>query len=70
MPSSRLLLTLVLITFPGPALAQSADLVPQFEPAPCPKMEGAETLDAATCGYLIVPEVAVGRYAGQFGSWL
>jgi pimeloyl-ACP methyl ester carboxylesterase len=56
MSSWRLLLTLVLVTFPLPALAQSADLVPRFERAPCPKMEGAETLAAATCGYLIVPE--------------
>jgi hypothetical protein len=56
MSSWRLLLTLVLVTFPLPALAQSADLVPRFERAPCPKMEGAETLAAATCGYLVVLE--------------
>jgi pimeloyl-ACP methyl ester carboxylesterase len=64
MPSSRLLLTLVLVTFPVPAIAQSADLVPRFEPAPCPKMEGAEALAAATCGYLVVPE-SHGRAQGR-----
>src|SRR6201992_3600030 len=56
MRSSCLFHALVLITFPGPALAQSADLLPRFEPAPCPKMEGAEALAEATCGYLVVLE--------------
>ena len=37
-------------------LAQSNDLLPRFEPAPCPKLEGAEALADATCGYLVVPE--------------
>jgi hypothetical protein len=64
MPSSRLLLTLVLVSFPVPALAQSADLVPRFESAPCPKMDGAETLADATCGYLVVPE-SRGRPQGR-----
>jgi pimeloyl-ACP methyl ester carboxylesterase len=56
MPSSRLLPTLVLLTFPVPALAQRTDLLPRFQPAQCAKMEGAEALADATCGYLIVPE--------------
>jgi hypothetical protein len=51
-----LFLSLILAAFPVPALGQSADLVPRFEPSPCPKMEGAETLADATCGYLVVPE--------------
>ena len=56
MPSLRLLLTLVLVTIPVPVFAQSNDLLPRFEPAPCPKLEGAEALADATCGYLVVPE--------------
>jgi pimeloyl-ACP methyl ester carboxylesterase len=30
--------------------------VPRFEPAPCPKLQGAEQLGKASCGYLVVPE--------------
>jgi pimeloyl-ACP methyl ester carboxylesterase len=30
--------------------------VPRFEEAPCPKLEGAEELAKASCGYLVVPE--------------
>jgi hypothetical protein len=30
--------------------------VPRFEPAPCSKLQGAETLAEASCGYLVVPE--------------
>jgi pimeloyl-ACP methyl ester carboxylesterase len=30
--------------------------VPRFEPAPCPKLPGAEELAKASCGYLVVPE--------------
>ncbi|HEY7302358.1 MAG TPA: alpha/beta hydrolase [Xanthobacteraceae bacterium] len=30
--------------------------VPRFEPTPCPKLQGAEALADASCGYLIVPE--------------
>ena len=56
MPSLRLLLTLVLVTIPVLVRAQSNDLLPRFEPAPCPKLEGAEALADATCGYLVVPE--------------
>ena len=56
MRSLRLLLTLVLVTIPVAALTQSNDLLPRFEPAPCPKLEGAEALADATCGYLVVPE--------------
>ncbi|MGB6921943.1 MAG: hypothetical protein WBE08_00600, partial [Methyloceanibacter sp.] len=39
-----------------PAAAQSADPVPRFEPADCPKLQGAEELAEASCGYLVVPE--------------
>jgi pimeloyl-ACP methyl ester carboxylesterase len=56
MPSLRLLLSVVLLTIPVPALAQSTDVLPRFEPERCPKLEGAETLADATCGYLVVPE--------------
>ncbi len=56
MPSLRLLLTLLLVTIPLPAFAQSNDVLPRFDPAPCPKLEGAETLGSATCGYLVVAE--------------
>ena len=52
-----LLLALLLATF---ALARADDAaspkVPRFEPAPCPKLQGAEELAKANCGYLIVPE--------------
>ncbi len=30
--------------------------MPRFEPTPCPKLQGAETLADASCGYLVVPE--------------
>ena len=30
--------------------------MPRFEPAPCPKLPGAEELAKASCGYLVVPE--------------
>ena len=30
--------------------------MPRFEPAPCPKLQGAETLADASCGYLVVLE--------------
>lgn len=30
--------------------------MPRFEPAPCPKLPGAEALAKASCGYLVVPE--------------
>lgn len=56
MPSLRLFLTLVLVTIPVPALAESNDLLPRFEPVPCPKLKGADALADATCGYLVVPE--------------
>jgi pimeloyl-ACP methyl ester carboxylesterase len=38
------------------ARSASAPAVPRFEPAPCPKLQGAETLADASCGYLVVPE--------------
>jgi pimeloyl-ACP methyl ester carboxylesterase len=56
MPSLRLFLTLVLVTIPVPAFAESNDSLPRFEPAPCPKLEGAGALAHTTCGYLVVPE--------------
>jgi pimeloyl-ACP methyl ester carboxylesterase len=49
-----LFLTLFLAATAVPALAESN--VPRFEPAPCPKMPGAEALAEASCGYLVVPE--------------
>ena len=45
---------------PRPPLARAEDVtppqVPRFEPAPCPKLPGAEELAKASCGYLVVPE--------------
>ena len=42
------------------ALARAEDIsspkVPRFEPAPCPKLQGAEELAKASCGYLVVLE--------------
>ena len=49
-----LFLTLLLVATAVPALAESN--VPRFEPAPCPKVQGAEALADASCGYLVVPE--------------
>src|SRR5258708_4997670 len=34
----------------------AAGEVPRFEPAPCPKLPGAEELAKASCGYLVIPE--------------
>ena len=57
----RLILVLGLLLAPLSA-AQAAEgaagtaTVPRFEPAPCPKLPGAETLAKASCGYLVVPE--------------
>ena len=47
------------VTFLAPvASAQDASTaaaeVPRFEPAPCPKLPGAEELAKASCGYLVV----------------
>ena len=57
MPSlRRLFFALALLSIPVPALAQGNSLLPRFEAAPCPKLEGAEALADATCGYLVVPE--------------
>jgi pimeloyl-ACP methyl ester carboxylesterase len=36
--------------------AEGTATVPRFEPAPCPKLPGAEELAKASCGYLVVPE--------------
>src|SRR5258707_10774861 len=36
--------------------AEVTATVPRFEPAPCPKLQGAEALADASCGYLVVPE--------------
>jgi pimeloyl-ACP methyl ester carboxylesterase len=49
-----LFLTLFLVATAVPALAESN--VPRFEPTPCPKLQGAEALADASCGYLVVPE--------------
>jgi pimeloyl-ACP methyl ester carboxylesterase len=56
----RILLLALLLASPAVArAAQAAEgtaTVPRFEPAPCPKLQGAETLAKASCGYLVVPE--------------
>ena len=49
------------VTFLAPAVSAqdaptAAGEVPRFEPAPCPKLPGAEELAKASCGYLVVPE--------------
>ena len=53
----HLLLALLILL---PVLARAEDVtppqVPRFEPAPCPKLQGAEALADASCGYLVVPE--------------
>ena len=54
-----LLLALLLASPIMTRAAQAAErtaTVPRFEPAPCPKLQGAETLADASCGYLVVPE--------------
>ena len=55
----RHLLLLTLLLAP-PAVTRAEDNapppVPRFEPAPCPKLPGAEELAKASCGYLVVPE--------------
>ena len=57
MPSLRRLFPILLLAaISVPALAQSNNMLPRFEPVACPKLEGAEALADATCGYLIVPE--------------
>ena len=50
-----LFLSLFLVGIPVPAIAETQP-VPRFEPAACPKLAGAEVLDKASCGYLVVPE--------------
>ena len=51
---------LLALLFLLPVLARAEDVtppqVPRFEPAPCPKLQGAEALADASCGYLVVPE--------------
>ncbi len=54
-----LLLALLLAPPTVARAAQGAEgtvTVPRFEPAPCPKLPGAEELAKASCGYLVVPE--------------
>jgi len=54
-----LLLALLLASSVVARAVQAAEVtatVPRFEPAPCPKLQGAETLSAASCGYLVVFE--------------
>jgi hypothetical protein len=59
--SHRHVLLLALL-FATPTVAGAATTgegtatVPRFEPAPCPKLAGAEELTKASCGYLVVPE--------------
>ncbi len=52
---SSLFLTLLHVASPVPALAETQP-VPRFEPSACPTLAGAEELDKASCGYLVVPE--------------
>ena len=55
-------LTLLALLIASSVMAQAAQAaegpatVPRFEPAPCPKLQGAETLADANCGYLVVLE--------------
>src|SRR6185312_3096025 len=53
-------LLLLALLLASSALARADDIappkVPRFEQAPCPKLQGAETLAKASCGYLVVPE--------------
>jgi pimeloyl-ACP methyl ester carboxylesterase len=54
-----LLLALLLASLTLARAAQAGEgtaTVPHFEPAPCPKLQGAEELAKASCGYLVVPE--------------
>jgi pimeloyl-ACP methyl ester carboxylesterase len=56
---SLLLLALLLASSVGARAAQDGEgtaTVPRFEPAPCPKVQGADTIADASCGYLVVPE--------------
>ena len=52
------LLVGLLVALHGLAYAENAGPppVPRFEPAPCPKLSGADELTKASCGYLVVPE--------------
>jgi pimeloyl-ACP methyl ester carboxylesterase len=53
----RLLLLVLFLAPLAMARADSGPLpVPRFEPAPCPKLQGAEELGKASCGFLVVPE--------------
>ena len=55
----RVLLALLLaspIVARAASAAEGTATAPRFEPAPCPKMPGAEELAKASCGYLVVPE--------------
>ena len=53
----RIVWLLLLLLAPAMARADSGPLpVPRFEQAPCPKLQGAEELGKASCGYLVVPE--------------
>jgi pimeloyl-ACP methyl ester carboxylesterase len=53
-------LLLLALLLASSALARAEDInspkVPRFEEAPCPKLQGAEELAKASCGYLVVPE--------------
>jgi pimeloyl-ACP methyl ester carboxylesterase len=55
-------LTLLALLIASSVMARAAQAaegpatVPRFEPAPCPKLQGAETLADARCGYLVVLE--------------
>ena len=52
-------LLLLALLLASSAVARAEDIsppqVPRFEPAPCPKLAGAEELAKASCFYLVVP---------------
>ena len=62
-----LLLALLLASHAVARTAQATEgrgTVSRFEPAACPKLQGAEVLAGASCGYLVVPEDRRQRWLG------
>src|SRR5215831_18177366 len=49
-------LTFLALAFSAQDASTGASEVPRFEPAPCPKLPGANELAKASCGYLVVLE--------------
>src|SRR3974390_2892733 len=50
-----LILASLIVARAEPA-AEGTATVPRSEPAPCPKLSGAEELAKASCGFFVVPE--------------